>query len=133
MNRVDLYCQITREKYLSQEWLNRELGTKAGAMLSIGAAVVGAGTVIFTLSKATYEAPFWVFLGLIFAFIVVAALSIFILSPRSWRNGPQVSDLASRLDSPEEHDLTKLVGDVYADSVDHNKNVLVVRNLCNDG
>ena len=124
MDRVDLYCQITREKYLSQEWLNREFGTKAGAILSIGAAVVGAGTVIFTLSEATQEAPFWVFLGLICTFLVVATLSVYILSPRQWYNGPNVTDLASRLDSPEEHDLTKLVGDVYADSVKRNKSVL---------
>ena len=124
MDRVELYYQITREKYLSQEWLNRELGTKAGAILSIGAAVVGVGTVIFTLSEATQEAPFWVFLGLIFTFLVVAILSGYILWPRTWHNGPNVTDLASRLDSPEEHDLTKLVGDVYASSVEHNKSVL---------
>ena len=124
MDRIDLYCQIAREKYLSQEWLNRELGTKAGAILSIGVAVLGAGTVIFTLSEAPHEALFWVFLGLICIFLVVAALSVYILSPRNWYNGPNVTDLASRLDSPEEHDLTKLVGDVYADSVKHNKTVL---------
>ena len=124
MDRVDLYYQITREKYLSQEWLNRELGTKAGAILSIGAAVMGAGTVIFTLSEAPHEALFWVFLGLICTFLVVATLSIYILSPQKWYNGPNVTDLVSRLDSPEEYDLTKLVGDVYADSVEHNKCVL---------
>ena len=123
MDQIDLYCEVTREKFLSQESLNREFGAKAGTILGFGAAVIGAGVITLNLSgiKLGPGVPaFWAFIALILAFLSTAIFSLLILRPRSWEHGPTVSSLAKALGYYEDRDLTKMVGDQYKQSVDNN-------------
>ena len=41
-SQVDLYCQIGRERLLSQEWQNREFATKAINYLAFGSGMIAA-------------------------------------------------------------------------------------------
>ena len=123
MDQIDLYCEVTREKFLSQESLNREFGAKAGTILGFGAAVIGAGVITLNLSGINLGPgvpAFWAFIALIVAFLSTATFSLLILWPRSWVHGPTVSSLAKALGHYEDRHLTKLVGDQYKQSVDNN-------------
>ena len=127
MDQIDLYCEVTREKFLNQETLNREFGTKASTMLGFGAALVGVGGIILNPSgtKLGLGVPaFWAFGALIVFFLLTATFSLKILWPRSWGRGPTVADLASRIDAYEDCKFTKLMGDAYNKSVTDNWPVL---------
>ena len=123
MDQIDLYCEVTREKFLNQESTNREFGARAGTMLGFGAAMIAAGVITLNLSgiKLGPGVPaFWAFIALIVAFLSTATFSLLVLWPRSWGHGPTVSSLAKALGYYEDRDFTKLVGDAYKQSVDNN-------------
>ena len=123
MDQTDLYCQVTREKFSSQESLNREFGTKASSMLAFGAALLGAGaiTLNFSDSKLTLsDPPVQAFIALIGTFLWTAASSLFVLLTWRWGNGPTVSSLAKALNHHQDREYAKLVGDEYMKSVNAN-------------
>ena len=79
MDQIDLYCEVTREKFLNQESTNREFGARASTLLGFGAAMIGAGVITLNLSgiKLGPGVPaFWVFIGLIVAFLSTATFSL---------------------------------------------------------
>ena len=126
MDQIDLYYEVTREKLLNQESLNKEFGTKASSILGLGAALIGAATIILNLSDIKLGlgilafGVFGVFILLVVAFVCTAVLSFLVLWPRSWGHGPTVSSLAKDLGYYEDRVLTKLVGDGYKQAVDSN-------------
>ena len=126
MDKVDLYCQVTREKLLTQDSQNREFGAKASSMLGFGAAMIGFGAIILNLSGDD-GAGGWIlliFIMLILAFLVTACCGLFVLWTRDWGNGPTVKSLAKTLDSDADSEYARAVGDAYGKSVDDNWCVL---------
>ena len=100
MDRIDLYYEVTREKLLNQESLNKEFGTKASSILGLGAALIGAATIILNLSdiKLGLGIPaFWVFIVLVVAFVFTAIFCISVLRLRDWQHSPTASGITKRL------------------------------------
>ena len=127
MDQIDLYYEVTRERLLNQGSLDKEFGTKASSRLGLGAALIGAATIILNLSdiKLGLGIPaLWVFIVLVVAFVCTAVLSFLVLFPRDWEHGPTVYSLANALGHYEDRDLTKLVGDEYKQAVDSNWRIL---------
>ena len=127
MDRIDLYYEVTREKLLNQESLNKEFGTKASSILGLGAALIGAAGIILNLSDTALgpSMPAVSFsIVLVVAFVCTAVLSFLVLFPRDWGHGPTVSSLADALGNYGDCDLTKLVGDEYKQAVDSNWRIL---------
>ena len=122
MNQVDLYCEIARERYLSQEWLNREFQTRVGFMISFGGAMIGAGAVILKSSPSDLSFP--IFLALVAAYLSTIGWTLPVLWPRRWQPGPKISEVADRLDAYKDEVFTKLVGDVYGRCVENNRGIL---------
>ncbi len=127
MDQTDLYCQVTREKFLSQESLHREFGAKASNMLGFGTALIGVGAIILNLSGTEFnlgDRSLLTFFALIFTFLLTAIFSLIVLLGRTWGNGPTVESLASALNCDQDRDYAKLVGDGYKKSVNDNWRVL---------
>ena len=128
MDRIDLYYEVTRDKLLSQESLNKEFGAKASNLLGFGAAMIGAGVIILNLSGAKLgpDVPaFWVSIVLVLAFVSTALFGLNVLWNRPWEHSPTASGFAKHLHGYQSNTLTEWVGDEYARSVDHNKGALI--------
>lgn len=83
MNEVDLCCDVLRARLLSQEGLIRDYGTKAGVLLGIGSAMIGAGAVILSFSVADFVGPGGaIFLLMVLAFVFNAVLGIIVITPK---------------------------------------------------
>ena len=50
-SQVDLYCQIGRERLLSQEWQYREFATKAINYLTFGSGMIGIGAAVLAVLR----------------------------------------------------------------------------------
>ena len=127
MDRIDLYYEVTREKLLNQESLNKEFGTKASSILGLGAALIGAATIILNLSdiKLGLGIPaFWVFIVLVVAFVFTAIFCISVLRLRDWQHSPTASGITKRLNGYKDETLTEWVGDEYGRSVEYNRGAL---------
>ena len=124
MNKTDLYCDVLRGRHLSQEWLNREFGARVGSMLGFGVALVGAGAIVLNTSQVSGIAPVVIFAVLFGGFALTAVSSVPILGPRDWRYGPKTSDLTDLLGEYEDHEVTRVTGDIYGRAVEQNQKVL---------
>ena len=122
MTKSDLFYQVARENYASQEWLNREFGTKGGTMIGFAGAILAAGAIILNFS-ATLPS-FIVFLLLAIAFVVAIASSLQVIWLSDWRPGPKVKDAVAIFDNFTDHEFTIEVGTEYSKSVEFNREVL---------
>ena len=52
VSQVDLYCQIGRERLLSQKRQNSEFATKAINYLAFGSGMISVGAIVLRLSSA---------------------------------------------------------------------------------
>ena len=132
MRQTDVYYQVALEKYQSQEWLNREFATKVGTMIGFGGAMVGAGAVILNIPSTTGYPPVGIFATIVVVFVLMVAASVPILRPRDdWNHGPKTQQLADALDGDyEDEAITRSVGDVYSQSVEHNRRILDCKGKC---
>jgi hypothetical protein len=123
IDKVDLYCDVLRARLLSQEGLIRGYGTNAGIILSIGAAMMGAGAVILRLSSTGHVLSYVVFgvMGVVFLFNAI--LGTRIISPAEWRTSPGATVLSSNLGSYE-YKYKRSIGDAFGQAVDCNQRVL---------
>ena len=125
MNEVDLYCDVLRARLLSQEGLIRDYGTKAGVILGVGAAMMGAGAVILKFSNTDLfllnGAAFLVMVG---AFVLTAIHSTRVVGTQDWHTSPGMAKLGPNLGSHEEGKFTRLIGDAFGEAVDCNERVL---------
>ena len=124
MNQTDLYCDVLRGRYHSQESLNRDVGAKAAGVLSVGIALVGAGAIILKISNADDLAPLMAFLVLLGTFALTALSSLLTLYPRDWRYGPKTADLVDMLGAYQDHEITRVTGDIYGKAIAYNQKVL---------
>ena len=122
MDKYDLYCQVTRDRYLSQELLNREFSTKIGTVISFGGAMVGAGAVIQAFAGNIVS--FVAFVAVVIAFLVAVGHSVPILLTRNWRAGPRVADAAEMLEEHDHDNYTKEIANLYGQSVEANRSLL---------
>ena len=129
INNVDIYCDVLRARLLSQEGLIRGYGTNAGIILSIGAAMMGAGAVILRLSGTGHALSYEVFgvygafgvMGV--AFLFNAILGTHIISPATWRTSPGKAVLSPNLGGCE-YKYKMAIGDAFGQAVDCNQRVL---------
>ena len=124
MSQADLYCQVVRERYHSQEALNGGLHTRSAIILSFSGVLVGSAGIILRLSQPHQWVEVGVFAGLGMAFIVTVISCLLVLRTRNWHPGPKPADVADRLSDHSESDLAKVIGDVYGDCVEQNRTVL---------
>ena len=123
MDQTEIYYTVLRDRLLSQEWLNRELGTKAAAMMAFGGAIVGVGAVILNVDDIPQLIVFGV---LITSFVAAAILGLLIITPKTWSAGPNPDDLTTML-GYDEAEFKEWVGEVFKNSVEGNKNILAKR------
>ena len=122
MDKYDLFYQVARDNYASQEWLNRELGTKGGTMVAFGGAIVAAGAVILSFSGTILS--FITFLVLVIAFVFAVIFSLNVIWLNDWRPGPKVTNAVPILANFEHQDFTIEVATEYSISVEFNREVL---------
>ena len=122
MDKYDLFYQVARDNYASQEWLNREFGTKGGTMVGFGGALVAAGAIILSFSGTLLS--FMVFLALVVAFLAAVIFSLNVIWLHDWRPGPKVTNAVPILGDFEHDAFTIEVGTEYSKSVDYNRSVL---------
>ena len=121
-SQVDLYCQIGRERLMSQEWQNREFTTKALNYLAFGSGMIGIGAVVLRLSQpeAAMQA-LWAFIALAVLFAPAAVAGIYTLIPFEWRHGPDLGSMSQNLDNER---FTEGVADAYAEAIEENWHIL---------
>ncbi len=127
MDKYALFYQVALEKLQGQEELHREFGTKASNMLALGAAMIGVGAVVLSLSgenPTLGAAQTWVFVPFLLAFIFAGLFSISVLWPRNWQHSPEITALAAHFDDYADNALLEWVGHEYARSVGLNQRVL---------
>ena len=122
MDKSDIFYQVARENYLSQEWLNREFGTKGGTMVGFGGGLLAAGAVILSFSGGLLAFAAFLVLVLTFVSAVVCSLNVIWLS--DWRPGPKVTGANELLDAWDDQAFTREVGTEYSKSVEFNRPVL---------
>ena len=121
-SQVDLYCQIGRERLLSQEWQNREFATKAINYLAFGSGMIGIGAVVLRLSQPeSAMLALWAFIVLAVLFAPAAAAGIYTLIPSEWRYGPDLGSMSQDLDNER---FTEGVADAYAKAIKENWRIL---------
>ena len=121
-SQVDLYCEIGRERLLSQEWQNREFATKAINYLAFGSGMIGIGAVVLRLSQPeSAMLALWVFIALAVLFVPAAAALIYTLIPFKWRHGPDLGSMSQDLDNER---FTEKVADAYAKAIKENWHIL---------
>ena len=125
MNEVDLYCDVLRARLLSQEGLIRDYGIKAGVILGVGAAMMGAGAVILKFSNTDLFLLNGVaFLVMVGAFVLTAIHGTRVVGTQDWHTSPGMATLGPNLGSHEEGKFTRLIGDAFGEAVDCNERVL---------
>ena len=121
-SQVDLYCEIGRERLLSQEWQNREFATKAINYLAFGSGMVGIGAVVLRLSQPeSATLALWAFVALAVLFAPAVMAGIYTLIPSKWRYGPDLRYMPQVLDNER---FTEEVADAYAEAIEKNWHVL---------
>ena len=114
-SQVDLYCQIGRERLLSQDSQNREFATKAINYLAFGSGMIGIGAVVLRLSQpesAMLALQAFIVLAVLFAPVAVAG--IYTLIPFKWRYGPALGYMSQVLGNER---FTEGVADAYAEAI----------------
>ena len=119
MNEVDLYCDVLRARLLSQEGLIRDYGTKAGVILGVGAAMMGAGAVILKFSNTDlFLLNGIAFLVMVSAFVLTAIHGTRVVGTQDWHTSPGMATLGPNLGSHEEGKFTsRTSGDPFGDSI----------------
>ena len=121
-SQVDLYCQIGRERLLSQEWQNREFATKAINYLAFGSGMIGVGALVLRLSQPeSAMLALWAFIALAVLFAPAAVAGIYTLIPFKWRHGPDLGYMPQVLDNKR---FTEGVADAYAEAIEANWHIL---------
>ena len=120
VNQTEIYYTVLRDRLLSQEWLNRELGTKAAAMMAFGGAIVGVGAVTLNVDDIPQLVVFGVLIG---SFVAAAMFGLLIIIPKQWSAGPNPDDLTTML-GYDEAEFKEWVGEVLKNSVEDNKDIL---------
>ena len=121
-SHVDLYCQIGRERLMSQDWQNREFATKAINYLAFGSGMIGIGAIVLRLSQPeSAMLALWAFIALAVLFAPVAVAGIYTLIPFKWRHGPDLGYMSEVLDNER---FTEGVADAYAKAIEENWHIL---------
>ena len=123
MNQSELYCQIARARYQSQEGLNREFLTRASAIMTFGGALVGVAALVLNLGEATHGTTvIGMFAALLACFGGVALLCIWILKRWDWLNGPNLPALQGLVQGRQHTDeqMSEWVADVFEKAVKDN-------------
>ena len=121
-SQVDLYCQIGRERLLSQEWQNREFATKAINYLAFGSGMIGVGALVLRLSQPeSAMLALWAFIALAVLFVPASVAGIYTLIPFKWRHGPDLGSMLQVLDNKR---FTEGVADAYAEAIEENWHIL---------
>ena len=121
-SHVDLYCQIGRERLMSQDWQNREFATKAINYLAFGSGMIGIGAIVLRLSQPeSAMLALWAFIALTVLFAPVAVAGIYTLIPFKWRHGPDLGSMSKALDNEQ---FTEGVADAYAEAIEANWHIL---------
>ena len=126
-SQVDLYCQIGRERLLSQDSQNREFATKAINYLAFGSGMIGIGAVVLRLSQpesAMLALQAFIVLAVLFALVAVAG--IYTLIPFKWRYGPDLGYMSQVLGNER---FTEGVADAYSEAIEKNWNILDTKAL----
>ncbi len=106
MTPRELYYQIGKETVLYQNTLHRELSDRAFNLLNLGVATIAAAGVIVNLQSKDLEwGPLLMSLGALslFAFVVVAVLSLRGMRGADWYGFPILDDMAHRIAYLEEN------------------------------
>ena len=121
-SQVDLYCQIGRERLLSQDWQNREFATKAINYLAFGSGMIGIGAIVLRLSQPeSAMLALWAFTALAVLFVPAAVAGIYTLIPFKWHHGPDLASMSQVLDDER---FTEGVADAYAEAIEENWHIL---------
>ena len=121
-SHVELYCQIGRERLMSQDWQNREFATKAINYLAFGSGMIGIGAIVLRLSQPeSAMLALWAFIALAVLFAPVAVAGIYTLIPFKWRHGPDLGYMSEALDNER---FTEGVADAYAEAIEENWHIL---------
>ena len=132
MNEVDLYCDVLRARLLSQEGLIRDYGTKAGVILGVGAAMMGAGAVILKFSNTDHLLLNGVaFLVMVGAFVLTAIHGTRVVGTQDWHTSPGMAKLRPHLGSHEEGKFTKPIPswDVHFGELDDDRKDSMAPNI----
>lgn len=123
MDQSELYYQIARAKYQSQEGLNREFLTRASAIMTFGGALVAAAALVLNLGGLSQgNTVLGIFAALLACFVGVASCCVCILKPWWWSYGPQLPELQGHVLSTQFSDeqMAEWAGDVFQQSVEDN-------------
>ena len=122
VSQVDLYCQIGRERLLSQERQNSEFATKAINYLAFGSGMISVGAIVLRLSQPeSAMLALWAFIALAVLFAPTAVAGIYTLIPFKWRHGPDLGCMSQVLDNEQ---FTEGVADAYAEAIEKNWHIL---------
>jgi hypothetical protein len=124
MNSRELYYQVAHTHLADQDDRNRQLETKATAILGLSATMLGFG--VFTVEHWLW----WSYIpGIITfaAFVYTAFSSLKAVWVRKWDRRPQLNELATHIHSGEYKDegLIEWVADQYSTSIDLNEPIIV--------
>ena len=100
MTPNELYYQSGKDTILYQSTLHRELSDRAFNLLNLGVVTIAAGGVVVNLRIQYLEwDPLLMALGALslFAFLVVAVLSVMVMRSGDWFAFPPLGDLAARI------------------------------------
>ena len=126
LDKVDLYFQVARDRYQSQEASLQQFDLKATATMSVGGVLLGAGVVYVRFLVGDNPDTFPIAaVALLFTvvtcFVMLSALCILGTWLRAWRHNPTPSHMATILDQHTDDQMIRWVGDEYSSSVESNR------------
>ena len=131
MDKEDLYYQIARDRYMSQETQLHEFQRRAIQVISFGGLLLGLGMVYLRVEVANGEVSLSIVEPVVIVFLVMVAPFAYaafgcmgLVRPKCWRHNPRPKRLGEILEDENSKDLTRWAGDEYTRSVNENQDYL---------
>ena len=130
MKRLDLYCQVSRDRLHSQEELNGEYHTKALHLLSVSVALIAATALILNIPEQNpltdANVGLWICMGFVIAAFLATAISSILVVKASdnWRYGPDDKDLMEWWQKLDDEKFSEWIGDMLTKSAIHNAKLI---------
>ena len=129
MERNELYYRVAQSHLLDQDERNRQLEFKASGVIGLAVALAGVAVVVIKDFSQSPDSPsvgaVTVAAAFVITFVFSVALAVRASRVYTWRRDPDLRSFAQHLsDDYDDSKLVEWVGDQFANSVEHNENLI---------
>ena len=126
MQKEELYCQVARERLLSQDAQNSEFSSKAGTQVAFSSGLIGlAALTLVVPHQAMPASAMAASVAMIVFFVSTVLTSLYVIWPRKWMPGPKFARLLEHLEEQPDREFERWTGEAYALAVDRNSAILM--------